>query len=327
MMKIPRRNFLHLATGAAALPVVSRFARAQTYPSRPIRWIVGFPAGGSPDIVTRLMGQWLSDRLGQQLIIENRTGATGNIATEAVVRALPDGYTLLLATVVNAISASLYERLNFNFIRDIAPIVGIMKLPNIMVVIPSLPVKTVPEFIAYAKANPRKIHFASSGNGSTLHLSGEMFNMMAGVNMVHVPYRGGSPAAVTDMLGGQVQVMFDNIPNSIEHVRVGKLRALAVTSTTRSEVFPDIPTVGEFVPGFEAISWYGVGAPKNTPVEIIDKLNKEMNVGLTDSKLRGRLTDLGGSVLAGSPADFGKLIIDETEKWASVIQSVGIKAE
>jgi tripartite-type tricarboxylate transporter receptor subunit TctC len=327
MMKIPRRNFLHLATGAAALPVVSRFARAQTYPSRPIRWIVGFPAGGSPDIVTRLMGQWLSDRLGQQLIIENRTGATGNIATEAVVRALPDGYTLLLATVVNAISASLYERLNFNFIRDIAPIVGIMKLPNIMVVIPSLPVKTVPEFIAYAKANPRKIHFASSGNGSTLHLSGEMFNMMAGVNMVHVPYRGGSPAAVTDMLGGQVQVMFDNIPNSIEHVRVGKLRALAVTSTTRSELFPDIPTVGEFVPGFEAISWYGVGAPKNTPVEIIDKLNKEMNVGLTDSKLRGRLTDLGGSVLAGSPADFGKLIIDETEKWASVIRSVGIKAE
>jgi tripartite-type tricarboxylate transporter receptor subunit TctC len=327
MMKIPRRNFLHLATGAAALPVVSRFARAQTYPSRPIRWIVGFPAGGSPDIVTRLMGQWLSDRLGQQLIIENRTGATGNIATEAVVRALPDGYTLLLATVVNAISASLYERLNFNFIRDIAPIVGIMKLPNIMVVIPSLPVKTVPEFIAYAKANPRKIHFASSGNGSTLHLSGEMFNMMAGVNMVHVPYRGGSPAAVTDMLGGQVQVMFDNIPNSIEHVRVGKLRALAVTSTTRSEVFPDIPTVGDYVPGYEASAWWGIGVPKNTPVEIIDKLNKEMNVGLTDSKLRGRLTDLGGEVLAGSPADFGKLIIDETEKWASVIQSVGIKAE
>jgi tripartite-type tricarboxylate transporter receptor subunit TctC len=279
-MRIPRRRFLHLAAGAAALPVVPRIAKAQTYPTRPVRVVIGFPAGGSPDVVVRLVGQWLSERLGQQFVVENRPGAGGNLGTEVVVRAPPDGYTLLMAGSPNAINATLYEKLNFNFIRDIAPVAGIMRVPNVMVVNPSLPVKTVPEFIAYAKTNPGKINFASSGIGSTLHLSGELFKVMTGVTMVHVPYRGGAPAAVTDMLGGQVQVMFDNMTNSIEHIRAGKLRALAVTTATRWAGLPDIPTVGDFVPGFEVSAWYGVGVPGNTPADIVEKLNKEINAAL-----------------------------------------------
>ena len=275
-MKLPRRQFLHLAAGAAALPAVSRIAWAQAYPTRPVRIIVGFAAGGAADIIARLIGQWLSERLGQPFVIENRPGAGSNIATEAVVRAPPDGYTLLLVGTANAINATLYDKLNFNFIRDIAPVAGIIRVPNVMVVNPSVPAKTVPEFIAYAKANPGKINMASGGIGTAAHVSGELFKMMAGVDMVHVPYRGAAPA-LTDLLGGQVQVMFASMPSSIEHIRAGKLRALAVTTATRSEALPDIPTVGEFVPGYEASAWYGVGAPKDTPAEIVDKLNKEIN--------------------------------------------------
>ena len=321
-----RRQFLHLAAGAAALPAVSRIARAQTYPTRPVRIIVGFPPGGAADIAARLMGQWLSERLGQPFVIENRPGAGSNIATEAVVRAPADGYTLLLVSTSNAINATLYDKLNFNFIRDIAPVAGIIRVPHVMEVNPSVPAKTVPEFIAYAKANPGKINMASAGIGAAPHVSGELFKMMTGVDMVHVPYRGAAPA-LTDLLGGQVQVMFDTMPSSIEYIRAGKLRALAVTTATRSEALPDIPTVGDFVPGYEASAWYGVGAPKNTPAEIVDKLNKEINAGLADPKMKARLADLGGTVLAGSPADFGKLIADETEKWAKVVKFAGIKPE
>ena len=325
-MKLPRRNFLHLAAGAAALPAVSRFAWAQAYPSRPVRIIAGFAPGGGVDIVARLIGQWLSERLGQQFIIENRPGAGTNIATEAVVRAPPDGYTLLLVNPANAINATLYDNLSFNFIRDVAPVAGIMVVPNVMVVHPSVPAKTVPEFIAYAKANLGKINMGSGGIGGPSHVAGELFKMMAGVDLVHVPYRGVAPA-LTDLIGGQVQVIFSTMTGSIEYIRTGKLRALAVTTAMRAEALPDIPTVGEFVPGYEASAWYGLGAPKNTPAEIVAKLNKEINAGLADPKLRARLADLGGTVLAGSPADFSKLIAEETDKWAKVIKSAGIKPE
>jgi tripartite-type tricarboxylate transporter receptor subunit TctC len=325
-MKLPRRNFLHLAAGAAALSAGSRLVWAQAYPSRPVRVIVPFAPAGTTDILARLIGQWLSERLGQQFVIDNRPGSGGNLGTEAVVRAPADGYTLLLVGGWNAINATLYDKLNFNFLRDIMPVASIGGAPYVMVINPSLPAKTVPEFIAYAKANPGRVNMASAGTGAPSHVSGELFKMMAGVNMVHVPYRGGGPA-VTDLLGGQVQVMFVPPPTSIEHIRSGKLRALAVTTATRSEALPDIPTVAEFVPGYEASNWYGVGAPKGTPAEIIDKLNKEINACLADPKLRARLADLGGTALAGSPADFGKLIADETEKWGKVVKFVGIKAD
>jgi tripartite-type tricarboxylate transporter receptor subunit TctC len=326
-MKLPhRRYFLHLAAGAAALPAVSRIAMAQAYPARPVRVIVGFPAGGGVDIIARLIGQWLSERLGQPFVIENRPGANSNIGTEAVVRAAADGYTLLLVHASNAINTTLYDKLNFNFIRDIAPIAGIMVVPNVMVVNPSVPAKTVPEFIAYAKANPGKINLASGGIGGPSHVAGELFKIMTGTDMLLVSYRGMAPA-VTDLLGGQVQVMFNSLPASIEYIKAGTLRALAVASATRSETLPDIPTVGEFVPGYEAPTWYGLGAPKNTPAEIVEKLNKEINAGLADPKLRARLADLGGTVIGGSPADFGKLIADETEKWGKVIRAANIKPE
>jgi tripartite-type tricarboxylate transporter receptor subunit TctC len=325
-LKLPRRRFLYLATAAAALPSLSRMAPAQTYPTRPVRFIIGYPPGGSADITARLLGQWLSERLGQPFVIESRPGASTNIATEAVVRAPPDGYTLLLVAPANAINATLYEKLNFNFIRDIAPVAGIIRFPNVIVVNPSVPAKTVPEFIAYAKANPGRLNMASSGNGSTIHVSGELFKMMTGVNMIHVPYRGGAPA-LTDMISGQVQVMFDNMPTSIEFIRAGKLRALAVTTATRSEVLPDLPTVADFVPGYEASAWYGVGVPKGTPDDIIDKLNKEINAILAEPKAKARLADLGASLLAGSPADFGKLVADETEKWGKVVKFSGAKPD
>jgi tripartite-type tricarboxylate transporter receptor subunit TctC len=296
-MKLPRRHFLHLAVGAAALPAVSRFARAQAYPTRPVRIIVGFAPGGGVDITARLIAQWLSERLGHQFVIENRPGAATNIATEAVVRSPPDGYTLLLVNSTNAINATLYDRLNFNFIRDIAPVAGIMVVPNVMVVNPSVPARTVPAFIAYAKANPGKINMGSGGNG------------------------------LVDLLAGQVQVYFPTMPASIGYVRAGTLRALAVTTATRSEALPDVPTVGEFVPSYEATTWYGVGVPKNTPAEIIDKLNQEVNAALADPKIKTRLADLGGTPLPGSPAQFGKLIADETEKWGKVIQALNIKAD
>jgi tripartite-type tricarboxylate transporter receptor subunit TctC len=325
-MRVPRRKFLHLAASAAALAAVSRMAWSQTYPSRPVRIIGGAPAGGGIDIVARLMGQWLSERHGQQFIVENRPGAGTNIATEAVVRATPDGYTILLAFSSNATNATLYERLNFNFIRDIAPVAGVMRVPNVILVNPSVPATTIPEFIAYAKANPGKISMASGGIGTPGHLSGELFKMMTGVNLVHVPYRGSAPA-LTDLLGGQVQVYFPGMTGSIEYIRSGKLRALAVTTAMRSEALPDLPSVGEFVPGFEASQWYGVGAPKNTPAEIVEKLNKEINAALADATFKARLADLGGSVLPGSPVDFGELIAEETEKWAKVIKSAGIRQE
>jgi tripartite-type tricarboxylate transporter receptor subunit TctC len=325
-MKLPRRQFLHLAAGAAALPTASRFAWAQTYPSRPVRLVVFFPAGGVGDILARLMGQWLSERLGQPFVIENRPGAGGNIGTEAVVRAAPDGYTLLWATSPNAINATFYDKLNYNFIRDITPVAATMRVPNVMVVNPSLPTKTVPEFIAYAKANAGKLNMASGGNGVPSHVAGELFKMMTGVDMVHVPYRGSAPA-LTDLLAGQVQVIFDAMPSSIEYIRVGKLRPLAVTTATRSDALPEIPTMGDFLPGFEASTWFGVGVPKNTPAEIVEKLNKEINVALADPKMKARVADLGGTVLAGSPADFGKLIAEETEKWGKVVKFTGIKAD
>jgi tripartite-type tricarboxylate transporter receptor subunit TctC len=325
-MTLPRRQFLHLAAGAAVVPAVSRFAWAQTYPTRPVRIIVGFPAGGASDILARLLGQALTERVGQTCIIENRPGAGTNIGTELVVRAPPDGYTLLLVSVSNVINATLYDRLNFNFNRDIAPIAGIVRQPALMMVNPSVPAKTVPEFIAYAKANPSRVNYASIGIGTSNHVAGELFKMMTGVNMVHVPYRGGAPA-LTDLIGGQVQVMFIGPVGSIEYIREGKLRALAVTTATRVEALPDIPTVGEFVPGFEASSWFGIGAPRSTPPEIADKLNKEINAVLAEPKIKTRLADLGGTALAGSPADFGKLIVEETEKWGKVIRAANIKPE
>ena len=325
-MKLPRRQFLHLAAGAAALPAVSRVARAQTYPTRPVRIIVGFPAGGATDILARLTGQWLSERLGQQFIIENRAGAGGNIGTEAVVKAPPDGYTLLQVATPNGLNAALYTNLNFNFVRDIAPVVGIMRTSYVIVVHPSVPATTVPEFIAYAKANAGKVNMASAGNGTPQHIFGELFKMMAGVDLTHVPYRGGAPAT-TDLIGGQVQVIFSPLPESIEHIKAGKLRPLAVTTVTRLDVLPNIPTVGDFLPGYEGTGWLGVGAPKNTPAEIIDKLNKEINAGLADPKIVARIAELGGAVLGGSPTAFGKIVSGDIEKWAKVIRSAGIKAD
>ncbi len=326
-MKLPhRRQFLQLAAGAVALSAVSRIARAQGYPSRPVRIIVPFAPGGSTDIIARLIGQWLSERLGQQFLTENRPGAGSNIGTEVVVNAPPDGYTLLLVGASSAINVALYEKLNFNFLRDITPIAGIISIPFIMAVDPSFPAKTVSEFIAYAKGNPGKVNIASGGNGTAGHLSGELFKMMAGVNMVHVPYPGEAPA-LTDLLGGQVQVMFATMPASIEYIKAGKLRSLAVTTATRLDALPNVLTVGDFLPGYEASAWQGVGAPKNTPAEIIAKLNNEINNGLADPKLKVRLADLGGTVIAGLPADFGKLIADEIEKWGKVIRAANIKPE
>jgi tripartite-type tricarboxylate transporter receptor subunit TctC len=325
-MKLPRRNFLHLAAGAAALPAVSRIAWAQTYPSRPVRIIVGAAPSGTYDIMARLIGEWLSERLGQPFVIENRPGAGTTIGTEAVVKAPPDGYTLLLVGAAAVTSALLYDKLNFNLIRDIAPVAAISREPHIMVVNPSVPASTVPEFIDYAKANPGKVSMASGGNGTVAHLSGELFKMMTGVNLVHVPYRGLAPA-LTDLLGGQVQVTFASMASSIEYIRAGKLCALAVTTATRSELLQDIPTMSEFLPGYEASTWSGVGAPKATPAEIVEKLNKEINADLADPKLKARLADLGSTPLVGSPADFGKLIADETEKWGNVIRALNIKAE
>jgi tripartite-type tricarboxylate transporter receptor subunit TctC len=325
-MKLPRRNFLHLAAGAAALPAVSRIATAQTYPSRPVRLIVPVAPGGAYDITARLIGPWLSERLGQQFVIDNRPGGGTNIGTEAVVRAPADGYTLLLVGAASAINATLYDKLNFNFIRDIAPVAGITRAPEVMVVHPSVPAKTVPEFIAYAKANPGKLTMASGGIGSLSHVAGELFKMMAGVDMVHVPYRGQGPA-LTDLLGGQVQVMFAITVASIEYIKTGRLRALAVTAATRSDALPDLPTVGEFVLDYEASNWFGVCAPKATPAAIVDKLNKEINASLAEPKIKARLADLSGAVLALSPAEFGKLIADETEKWGKVIRAANIKPE
>jgi tripartite-type tricarboxylate transporter receptor subunit TctC len=323
---LPRRRFLSLSAGAAVLPAVSRFAWAQTYPTRPVRIIVGAAPGGGADITARLIGQWLSERLGQQFLIENRPGGGTNIGTEAVVRAPADGYTLLLAGSAAAINATLFEKLTFNFIRDMVPVAGIVRVPQVMQVNPSLPVTTVPEFIAYAKANPGKIAMGSGGNGSPAHVAGELFKMMTGVNMVHVPYRGGAPA-VADLLGGQIQVTFTDMATSIEYIRTGKLRALAVATAMRSEALPDIPTVDDFLPGFEASQWFGLGAPKDTPFEIIGRLNTAINAALGDAKIKARLSDLGGTVLPGSPADFGKLIAADTEKWAKVVKFAGIKAD
>jgi tripartite-type tricarboxylate transporter receptor subunit TctC len=325
-MKLPRRKFLHLAAGAAALPALSRNARAQTYPARPVRIIVGFSPGGTADIVARLIGQWLSERLGQPFIIENRPGASSNIAVEAVVRASPDGYTLLQVVATNAINATLYDRLNFNFIRDIAPVASIARVPLVMEVNPSVPAKTVPEFIAYAKANPGKISMASAGIGTPGHVGGELFKMMTGVDMLHVPYRGSAPM-VTDLLGGQVQAAFDNLPVSIEHISAGKLRALAVTTATRSEALPDVPTVGDFVPGYEASSWTGLAAPRNMPAEAVEKLNREINVGLADAKVKARLAELGNVPMLMTAVEFEKFVADETEKWGKVIRAANIKAE
>jgi tripartite-type tricarboxylate transporter receptor subunit TctC len=325
-MKLPRRRFLHLAAGAAALPAVPRIAAAQSYPTRPVRLIVGFAPGGTTDITARLIGQWLSERLGQQFLIENRSGAGTNIATEAVVHAPADGYTLLLVTASNAINATLYDKLGFNFIRDIAPVAGIIRYPLVMQVNPSFPAKTVPEFISYAKSNPGKVSYGSGGIGTSIHVASELFKMMAGIDMIHVPYRGGAPA-MTDLMGGQIQVVFNPVPESMEHIKAGKLRPLAVTSATRSEALPDVPPVGDFVPGYEASALQGIGAPKETPAQIVDKLNKEINAGLTDPRLKARFADLGATMFVVSPADFGKFIADETEKWAKVIKFAGAKAD
>jgi tripartite-type tricarboxylate transporter receptor subunit TctC len=324
-MKLPRRQFLHLAAGAAVIPAVSRIAMAQTYPTRLVRLIVGFPAGGTTDIGARLMGQWLSDRLGQPFIVENRPGASTNIATEAVVRSPPDGYTLLAATGTNAINAALYK-LNFNFVRDITMVAGITRSPLVLEVHPAVPVNTVPEFIAYAKANPGKISLGSFGTGTVSQMAGELFKMLASVDILPVPYRGSAPL-VTDLLGGQVQAAFDNLPASIEHIKAGKLRALAITTATRSDRLPGIPTLGEFLPGFEATAWGGIGAPRNTPADIIDKLNKEINAGLTDPKVKTRIADLGAMAFTGSPADLGRLVADETDRWATVIRAANIAPE
>jgi tripartite-type tricarboxylate transporter receptor subunit TctC len=325
-MKLPRRKFLHLAVGAAALPAVLCTAKAQAYPNRPVRIVVAFAAGGAQGILARVIGQWLSERLGQPFVIEHRPGGGGNIGAEAVVRAPADGYTLLLVGPPNAINATLYEKLNYNFIRDIAPVAAISREPNVMVVNPSVPAQTVTEFIAYAKANPGTINMGSSGNGSGPHLSGELFKMMTGLNMIHVPYRGASPA-LTDLLGGQVQVMFASMPSAIGYIRAGRLRALAVTTATRTHALPDIPTLGDFVPGYEASSVYGVGAPKNTPPELIDTLNKEINAGLADPQMKMRLAALGGTPLPGSAADFRKLIAEESDKWGKVVKFSGARAE
>jgi tripartite-type tricarboxylate transporter receptor subunit TctC len=325
-MILSRRVVLRLAASAAALPALSGIARAEAYPSRPIKILVGFPAGGTPDILTRIVGQWLQDRLGQPVVVEDRPGASSNIATEAVVRSPADGYTLLAAGSPNAINATLYQKLSYDFIRDIAPVASIVRLPDVMVVNPEFPAKTVPEFIAYAKANPGKLAMASAGNGTSGHVAGELFKMMAGVDLLHVPYRGGPPA-VTDLLGGRVQVLFDVLTNSLELIRTGKLRALAVTTAERCAALPDVPTAAEFVPGYEASYWTGLAAPRGTPTEIVEKLNNEVNAALADPKIKARITDLGGTVLVGSTADFGKLITAETDKWAKVIKIANIKVE
>src|SRR3954462_3649902 len=327
-MTLLRRRFLQLAAGAAVLPSVSSIARAQAYPSRPVRLIIGYTPGGSADLTARLMGQWLSERLGQPFVIEHRPGGRTNIATEAAVRAAPDGYTLLLAAPANAINATLYDKdkLSFNFLRDVEPVAGIIRFPNVVVVNPQVPVKSIPELIAYAKANPGKLNMASSGNGSTIHMSGELFKMLTGINMVHVPYRGGAPA-LTDMISGQVQVMFDNIPTCAEHVKSGKLRGLAVTSTTRSEVLPDLPTVADFLPGYEASAWYGLGMPKGTPREMVETLNRAVNAVLADPIAQKRFAEIGAILLPGSAAEFGKLLADETEKWGKVVKFAGAKVD
>jgi tripartite-type tricarboxylate transporter receptor subunit TctC len=325
-MKFPRRSFMHLAMGAAALPAAPHLARAQAYPSRPVRIVVGFPAGGATDIMARLMGEWLTQRLNQQFIVENKPGASGNIGTETVVRSPADGYTMLLAVTPNAINAALYSNLSFDFMRDIAPVIYLARLAYVVVVNPSVPAKTLPEFIAYAKANPGKINYGSAGQGTPQNIACELFKMMTGVNLVHVPYRGGAPA-VADLLAGQVQVIFAPVSESIQQIKAGKLRALAVTPTARLDVLPDIPTVAEFVPGYEASGFAGIGVPAGTPADIIALLNKELNAGLADSKIKGRIEELGGTVMGGSPAEFGKLVADATEKWAKVIKFAGVKAE
>ncbi len=321
-----RRQVLELATGGVAFAAISRSARAQTYPTRPVRIIVGFPAGGPSDITARLIAQWLSERLGQEFVVENRPGAASNIATEAALRAPPDGYTLLLVTSTNAVNATFYENLSFNFMSDITPVAGIIRVPFVMEINPSIPAKTVPEFIAYAKANPGKINMASGGIGTSVHIAGELFKMMAGVSLVHVPYRGSAPA-LTDMISGQVHVMFDILTSSIQHIRSGALRALAVTSATRSEALPDLPTVGAFLPGYEATAWYGIAAPKNTPSEIVDKLNNEINAGLADPKIKARFADLASAVIPGSPTDFARLVGEEIEKWGKVVKFSGARPE
>ena len=325
-MRLSRRGLLSQVAGAAALPIAAQIAAAQSYPTRPVHLIVGFAAGGGADITARLIGQWLSDRLGQSFVIENRPGADSNIGTGVVVNAAPDGYMLLLSLVPNAVNATLYEKVNFNFIRDIAPVGGIIRVPQVVLLNPSVPAKTIPEFIAYAKANPGKLNLASAGSGSAPHMAGELFNAMAGIKMVHVPYRGQAPA-LTDLLGGQVQVLFATTPGTTDFIKSGKLRALAVTTASRAEVLPDLPTVGEFLAGYEASQWYGVCAPKNTPADIIDRLNKEINSALADPRMKARFADIGGEPLAGSPAAFGKLIADETEKWAKVVKFAGLKPE
>jgi tripartite-type tricarboxylate transporter receptor subunit TctC len=325
-VKLSRRSFLHLAALAAAPPAMSCFAWAQPYPTRPVRIVVSAPPGGAIDILARLIGQWLSEHFNQPVILENKPGAGTNIGTEFVVRAAPDGYTLLLVAPPAAINATLYENLNFNFIRDVAPVAGIIRVPNVMLVNLSVPAKTVPELIAYARKNPGKVNFASAGNGTSPHMAGELFKMMTGVDMIHVPYRGEAPA-LTDLLGGQVQVMFATATASIEHIRAGTVRALAVSIATRFDALPDLPTVGSFVAGYEASAFFGIGAPRNTPAEIVDKLNKEINAGLADPKLKARLADLGGTALLGSPVDFGKLVAAETEKWGKVVKFAGIKPE
>jgi tripartite-type tricarboxylate transporter receptor subunit TctC len=325
-MRLHRRKFLKLAGAGAAAAALPRRASAEDYPARPVRIVAGFAAGGGVDITARLIGQWLADRLGQSFVIENRPGAGGNIGTEAVVNAAADGYTLLLATVPNAVNASLYEKLNFVFLRDIAPIAGIIRVPMVILLNPSVPATTVPEFIGYAKANPGKINMASAGNGSAPHMAGELFKMMAGVNLVHIPYRGQGPA-LTDLLGGDVQVLFATAPGTTDYIRTGKLRALAVTSAARAEVLPELPTVADFVPGYEASQWYGLAAPKNTPAEIVGRLNREINAAIADPGMKARLAALGGEPLPGSPADFGRLIAEETDKWAKVVRAAGIKPE
>src|SRR5215470_342616 len=326
-MKFPRRQFLHLVAGAAALPAISDVARAQAYPSRPVRFVVGFAPGGGGDLATRLMGQWLSERLGQQFVIENRVGAASNLATEQVVHAPADGYTLIQLNVANAINASLYDKLSFDVLRDLVPVASFMRVPNVMEITPTLPIKTVPEFIVYAKANPGKILFASSGVGTSIHMSGELFKAMAQIDMLHVPYRGLAAGGYADLMTGMVHVTFDNLPPSIELVRAGRLRALAVTSTARSEAMPELPTVSEFLPGYEASAWYGIAAPVGTPVAIVERLNHELNAAFADPRMKARIAELGGTPLPGSPADFGKLIAEETDKWAKVVKFASLKAE
>ena len=325
-MTLPRRRFLHLATGAVALSAISPRARAQAYPTRPVRIMVGFPPGGPTDIVARLIAQWLTQRLGQEFLVENRPGAASNIGTEFALRAPADGYTLLQVTSSNAVNATFYEKLNFDLMSDMAPVAGMVRVPFVMEINPSVPARSVAEFIAYAKTHPGKINMASGGIGTSTHIAGELFKMMAGVDLVHVPYRGSAPA-LTDLIGGQVQVTFDILTSSIQHIRSGALRGLAVTSATRSKVLPDLPTLGEFLPGYEATAWYGIAAPKGTPSEIVEKLNREINAGLTDPKMKSRLADLAGTTIPGSPADFGKLVADEIEKWGKVVKFSGAKPE